>query len=250
MKRALLALSALAALCASASAQIHSSQTRQSTTGPVEDIAAIKAHPVFWSDFTGGSVYAPYIQALIASGTLSVPAASLNHPGVIGLKSAAGANSGVAEVLGAVFELFGQEMFDGVVKFPTITSVTTWLGMLDNSTAAEPTDAACFMIVDGTASGVTFSNNSSSITASTYLTSIDTWYSFRVYIDAGDSRANFGIYDESGSLLWSDSVTTNIPSGAARQTGAGIVTYSTIGSSRDLVYLDFLGFGYDYAQVR
>jgi hypothetical protein len=51
------------------------------------------------------------------------------------------------------------------------------------------------------------------------------------------TNATFRIFSESGTLLWADSVTTNIPMAAGRETSHGVVAYTIGGTTAQVLGL-------------
>ena len=105
--------------------------------------------------------------------------------------------------------------------------------------------------VNGVVTGVTYNNSATSSTASTYTLTTGVWYRFRVWTEVAGAKVWFEIYNGAGALVWQDSLTTNIPKTAGRETAAGIVTYQLAASgARDLIAMDFISYEYTRDLVR
>lgn len=92
----------------------------------------------------------------------------------------------------------------------------------------------------GVATGVARNNNVATTTATTYTLAASTWYHVRIQLNSDASRADFYLYDESGNLLWTDNVTSNIPTAAGRETSHGIKSYKTTVGTVEIMVLDYI----------
>ena len=57
-------------------------------------------------------------------------------------------------------------------------------------------------------------------------------------------------YDDSGTQLWTDAVTTNIPITAGRECGAGAVATKSGTSAIDLLLLDYMAVNWSSDRTR
>jgi hypothetical protein len=122
------------------------------------------------------------------------------------------------------------------------TTVQFRIGFQDSTTFAAPTDGAYinFDGLTGNIDGRTRNNNAQSITGTSYALPNSTWVTGIIEV-ISTSRVDFQLFSGSGTLLWSDSLTTNIPSGAGRETGCGVLaTESSTNAAAEIVRLDYL----------
>lgn len=216
----------------------------------------VRKQPVLFNDFLIASAATstdPFTATLIASGTINVPTlnSTVAHPGVTRLRSSTTTNSGVligtnsAQIL-----LGGGEVCEFVLRLETLALSTFRLGFLDTSTNADATDGV-YVEIDssGVATGKTASNTTRSSTSTTYTMSASTWYRINVTVNS-TSLVTFSIYNDSGTLLWSDTLTTNIPTASGRDTGMGLVCTNSGTSVADLVNLDYMALSFSSARTR
>ena len=72
--------------------------------------------------------------------------------------------------------------------------------------------------VDGILVGKTSNNSARSTTATSYALAINTWYKLTITMNADATVATFAVHSEAGALLWTDTLNTNIPTAAGRET--------------------------------
>lgn len=208
-----------------------------------------------WDFTTTGTAAGPFAGAAISTGTnTTAPASGVvtkNHPGVILLRSSATANSGYSYLTTATFLLGGGEQFDAVVWMPAaLTNNTLRAGYLDTTTSADAVDGVYVEIPATGAAVCKTSNNSTRTTSPTVATlAASTWYHVRVSV-ASTASATCAIYGDTGTLLGSQTVTSNIPTAAGRETGAGIVGTNSGTTASDLYAVDMMSFGYSAKLTR
>jgi len=196
-------------------------------------------------DFSASS-YHPWVAAALNSGGIGATAGNPNHPGVRYVQSSATPNSGGSVLISALALLLaGKESTDLIVYPRTLAGATIRFGYLDTTTSADAVDG-CYLEmaqvggVDGTIVGKTASNSTRSTTGTSYVLVTNTWYRLRVTLDPTAARVDFYLYSEAGALLWTDNLTTNIPTAAGRETGHGVILTNSGTSVLDLAYLDFM----------
>jgi hypothetical protein len=89
--------------------------------------------------------------------------------------------------------------------------------------------------------GRTASNSTRSTTTSAYVVSPSIWYRLVAVLNTAGSTVNFYVYNSSGTELWTDSLSANIPTGAERHTGhvlAGIHTGASVLGVCSFDYVD------------
>lgn len=208
-----------------------------------------------WNDFLVGSnaaVVDPFIAVLISSGTINVPNISAaGHPGMIRLRSAAGAGSGVfvGSNTGQIL-LAGGEYFEAVFYINTLTDITIRLGFLDTATSAAPTDGAYLQIAPtGVATGHVVSNAGTiADTDTTANLTTGTWYKAIVQVAPDATSVIFEVVTMNGTQVWTDNLSGGLPTGVGRETGVGIIATTAGSSAVDMLHLDFMLFALNGTQ--
>ena len=170
----------------------------------------------FFSSISNGT----YSAATVATGTaVSATAAfNTNHYGIVGFQSSATVNSGFYSALNPSAAVhFGitidtESQSDLVFKTPVTVAGTSVIrfGLGAGSiTSVEYTSGAYFEILGNTLVGKTARASVRSSTAS-YVLSADTWYHLRVH-NVFSNQVDYYVYDMNGLLLFSATLTTNIP---------------------------------------
>ena len=193
--------------------------------------------------------HGPYTQTLISAGTSAASATGIpttSHPGCWSIASSTTANSGGALTTAlAQMLLGGGEQFDCVFKTPAaFTSITTRLGFLDTITTADAVDG-CYIEIPatGVAVGKTSSNSVRTTSATIATLAVNTWYHGRVKLNAAATGVDITIFDDTGTQLGTVNITTNIPTGAGRETGAGynVTNAGTVATLSGII--DYMSFG-------
>jgi hypothetical protein len=204
----------------------------------------VAARPVgiyYETDFlttTLGAYNSPWNLGAIATGTTAATDLTASHPGVAQCKSAAGATSGIYASIGLIL-LAGYEQDELIFRMVASDSVVFRSGWLDNLTGASaPTDGVYLRIIDTLARGMTANNGTLDSTASTYRIVAGRWYRRNVRLNSDASRAYMTLKDSVGTLVWSDSVSTQIPTGAGRYASQGFHVYRTGTAVAALVDVD------------
>ena len=217
-----------------------------------------RVKPVFFVDChsTSTTGMVPFAGSAVVSGTMTSASAGLvtaNHPGVVKFRSAAGnADSGFRLIIdGSALLLSGGEYCSVIFNVPSVTNNTIRLGFIDTATVADVTDG-CYMEIPGstTLSGKTASNGSRNTTLTNYTISTGTWYRAVIYLNAGATLVTFELYNDSGTLLWSDTLSSTIPTASGRETGCGIIGTNSTTSATDIVHVDALLYTQDRTLVR
>jgi predicted outer membrane repeat protein len=162
----------------------------------------------------------------IGSGTLAPIAGTATHPGIIRISSSTSTNSGGAIRTEAdSILLAGSETATFHFRPQTLVNTTFRLGYHDTNISSAPADGAYINIDPATSllTGRSMNNSAGSTTGTNYLVVTNTWYIAKIAINADASRIDFYLYDDAGSLLWTDNLTTNIPTAAGRETGHCII---------------------------
>lgn len=218
-------------------------------------VGLIRSRQLFYeTDFLGpasaGAVEAafPWDLSLVSSGTQSKIAGEANHPGILRLSSSTTANSGVAIVTDApsvgAFLISGGEISQHIFRIQTLTNTTIRMAFLDTASSTDATDGVYIEIpATGAAVGKTASNSTRTTSSTIATLSTNTWYKAVVAVNHNATNCWFGIYSESGSLLGSQTISTNIPTGAGRQTNHGVVATNSGTTAVALIELDYMSVG-------
>lgn len=205
---------------------------------PMSDLQVRRKGYIFFDDFfinTG----VPFVRAFILGGTGGLSSTSM---GVYRINSGANANSGGSVLFAnsgliSTVGLIDGLRYDAYLLFPTLDSLSTirigFIGGTNNQVDA--VNGMYFEVNGATIVGKTANTNVRS-TTSGYTLSIATSYHLRItYLT---TSVLYEIYNPSGTLLWSASLTTNMPTSTLNcgliATNSGIVT-------RTLVDIDYIG---------
>jgi len=190
---------------------------------------------------TATYAFPPWYGAAINAGTIAAATGLPNHPGVMRIISSTTANSGATFYLySAALLLAGGETTELVFQVGTTTGTTIRFGFQDSFDTTAPVDAAWINIAGTTLTGKTRSNSVESTTGTSYALAASTWYRVKIVINADATRVDFYLYSEAGTQLWTDYLTTNIPTATGRETGHGIVVTNSGTSALALVNLDYM----------
>lgn len=189
-----------------------------------------------------GSYTAPWSIVLIGAGTVTGTPGEANHPGILNMNGVAAAGTGAALRVGTnAFLLAGDERCDFILRPLTLAGTTIRAGFLDSISATAPNDGAYLFMDPVTAllTGRTFNNTVGSVTGTSYQLLTNTWYRFRVIVDPTAARVDFYCYDMAGALLWTDNLTTNIPTAAGREVGCGVLATTAGGGAVSMLDVDY-----------
>lgn len=220
--------------------------------------------PYYFYDFTfipGSSVVVGNFWGsnAISSGTSTGGgvASNASHPGIATISDSTTAGGGYVYLTDtAALLLGGGENFSAMYQQkskPTGGFNThTRIGFFDSSSGVGSTAVVdgCFFSLEAMNSsignqaiGICKSNSASTNTSTNYTYLNNTWYLYNVYINPGATSAVFSIYNETGSLLYQNSVSSNIPTAAGRNTGAGIgVWQNNSDAAGQIATIDYISF--------
>ena len=198
--------------------------------------ADFELSPVWFNDFPGvtsSAQYTPfYYNNFGSSPLLQAPSANIvapNHPGVLQWRAGTSGTSGVRVGTDVhILLIGGNEIYTTSIYFQSFIDEGYNIGFNDTVGSGDSTNGVyIYMTSSGVFAGKASQGSTRSTTSTNYTCSLSTWYRFVVLLASGASRATFYIYSDSGTLLWSDYLTTNLPTAAGQQTGAGNVAWST-----------------------
>ena len=204
---------------------------------------------VLESDFY--NITSPFSQGLAgaatSSGTMNTVSALPDHPGIVYLRDSTTANGGYRIGTAAnAFRLAGNEKC--VTTFQPKgyrATALTRIGFDDSTAITDPADCVCVkMIGNGTngytLTGIARTNNSQTATASTFTAISNTWYTLIIELNANATVATFTLENDAGTVVWTDTVSANIPKAAGRETGYSIGSWeSTTDAAADILWLDY-----------
>jgi hypothetical protein len=213
---------------------------------------AFKKKPTDFSDFMVGPTATynmPFLGAAISSGTINAPSAGVvdgDHPGVVRLRSNTTANGGYRmQAYNGSIRLKGGEVFEGVLYHSNIATTTVRMGFNDNTTSTDAVDGCYFEVATtGIARGKCANNSARTQTTGSYTISLNTWYTYRITLNATATLATFEIFNSAGTSLFTvnNTVATNIPTASGRETNVGIVATESTTTATDMVHVDYMGF--------
>ena len=198
---------------------------------------------IFYETEFGYGSFPIWNAGAVASGTaITTLAGTPQHPAITYYNSSTSANSGYyAATRAAAILLAGSEQTDLVARFDTMTNSTTYFGFHNSVNSTRPT-MGCFFLVSGTtARGFNFATTGDS-TASTYTLTKLRWYWFNVRIKSDAAWSYFTIKDSVGTLVFSDSLNTKMPTTAGQETGHGVVSTNSGTTAYPLIDLDYMNF--------
>ena len=215
---------------------------------------------VISSDF-----YSPGVPAIpgllgtaVSSGTSTIPSiTTASHPGVIRLLDSTSAAGGYRYGCDGEMLIAGGESFEVIFQsVGTRSTQSTKLGWSDDAAAASlPVDGVWFNLSRvGAAmsiSGNTSSNSARWGTVTKFAPTDATWYRGTIVVNAAATLVTYTIYNEAGVQQWTDTIATNIPTGAGRYTSPCItVAESTTDGAAEILRLDYASWSITRALVR
>lgn len=177
-------------------------------------------HPVIFTDFLGtGAVesLAPFTTNLSTPSVDQIPSEA-NHPGILRLSTGNSA-VGLRETILANWLLFnGGETVEACFRQQAPASIVH-CGFFDAALFPPPSASGTYIAAHINSSnilrGYAANGISSAQTPTSYTISNGTWYRIKVGVRSGVSAVDFVLYDENQSVLWADTVSSNIPSGTS-----------------------------------
>lgn len=191
---------------------------------------------------SGYNVYPWFTQAISAGFSTQTPAET-DHPGILAFWSSVNANSGFYCATNVVAFLIAGGENTALWHRPLVLSGTTkHFGFIDTTTVSDPVDGVWIWQdpATGIIYGRTMNNSVGSTTGTGYQLVANTWYYEKIIINPGATRVDFYLYDATGALLWTDNLTTNIPTAAGRTLGNGVVITNSGTTQQKLAEVDFI----------
>lgn len=190
----------------------------------------------------------PFIGAAISSGTSGTSVQLDGGYGILRIASSATLNSGYRWLTASstVFQTLGGMYFRGIIGWAAAVSsdVLLRMGYLDNNTATAPVDGIYLQGSGDQVSLVCMSNSVSTISDTAWeVPAQDTLYIAEIEVNTAITEVEMRIYDMTETLLFTETVDTNIPSGTSRLFGAGLIVTHSASAARNMVYVDRLEMG-------
>jgi hypothetical protein len=164
------------------------------------------------------------------------------------LTSSGSAHSGYAYAspnLDAVL-LTGGEVVELIFKATTVGVFNGWnfyFGLMGAVASAPPSNGVFAYASGGPGLyGRAVSGGVGTSTGTYYTLVVGTWYLLKVVVNDDATRVDFYLYDDTGAELWTDYVTTNIPTAAGHEVAPGFRVDDTNGATIDLGYVDRMDF--------
>jgi hypothetical protein len=221
-------------------------------TGDDANAVGLRRQPFFSSDFlvpTGAANNPPFVGTAISTGTIAANAtnSTANHPGICRMTSSTTANGGYRwQTDGTAGKLIGGgESFEIVFAPLNFTTTTFRAGYYDSTTSADCVDGIYFeYTTTGNLVGKTSSNSVRTTSATITTLSLNTWYRGVIVVNNNATSVTFTVYDANGVSLGTQTVTTNIPTGAGRQTAVGCIATESSVTATAMVDLDYMAFNF------
>lgn len=168
---------------------------------------------------------------------------SVNRPGITRISSSATVNSGYRWMTDVNnIRLGGREDFQAHFLLVTISNNLIRLGFHDTVSSADAVDGVYFEISSAGAVVLKCANNNVRTTSASLATlAINNFYKMKITLNNNGTSALGEVFSSNGSLLGSQTITTNIPIALGREVGAGIIATNsgTVGTAIfDLDYLN------------
>lgn len=202
-----------------------------------------RQRPIWFTDLpnaTSGGC-APFVSAAVAGGGWVQDNPTAGHPGVVKFTSFTTANSGFRLYADVQALLLSKgDIIEVGFQLITTSGTTVRAGFFDTATITAPTDGAYLEIAGTTASAKTANNNTATTAATTATVNTTAWYRARIeMVDTADVRIT--LFDDAGTVVLAEqSITTNLPTGAGRFTGGGIIATNSGTSTVDLIRVDYI----------
>jgi hypothetical protein len=207
--------------------------------------------PFYAAEFLAANANAnpPWQGAASTSGTVGAVAAAqtwAQHPGIAVLKAATNqTNSGYAFAGDANMLSTPGLCMEAIVYFPRLDSVQFHMGLHDGNYATDGVDGIAFGktgMADSLLRGYCSSNSNLTATGSTYKLDDSTWYNLIWRTNSAGNKVYFRVFNDAGTQLWIDSVASNLPTGAGRETASRLIVSwgKATSAGRDLLLVDYL----------
>lgn len=181
----------------------------------------------------------------IAAGTTSATGSPSGRPIGVNLAASASPNSGRHLMTVATVLLIGGSEYAEFSIIPKrVTDQIAYIGFHDSVDTNSPVDGCYFKLINSTLTGETASNSTRTTTGTSYTLTVDVRYRLKVAVNAAANRVDFYLTTVAdGVQVWTDYVTTNLPTGASRTCGHGM-TCTSNGGVGGLMECYYMSYGY------
>jgi len=199
-------------------------------------------------DFTStlSSAFGPFQMQLNNGGNLALayPTSSMTpgHIGVMRINNTTTVNSGAC-LYAQLTRLAGSEISRSITYFVTTATTSGMYGFLGGITeTGAVTNCAGIRIVNGVADGMVNLDGTTTASATSYTLTTGIWYTFEVSV-LTTSLMRCRILNDSGTVLWENTVSATIPSVEFREVYPGWILWNTNTTSGIIANWDYCGFG-------
>ena len=194
----------------------------------------------------------PWVGTAKGGGTCVVAPAEGNHPGIVTFKGGTTANDGYYFATDFTSQiLHGAERTTFIFRPEDVSSSAyARMGWFDVSGATSTIvdGVVCYYAGSGVFKGRCIAGGSYTDTGTSYTLSAGVYYRCTIIVNSGVTRVDFYLYSCSdSSLLWSDYLTTNIPTS---YTGHGIHAYHSGTSSTSVLIVDYMDIRIEQILIR
>lgn len=207
------------------------------------NIDYIRENPILFTDCSESQTsLGEFSRVPINSGTFSLMSGNTKHKGIIRITSSTTANSGgYIFTNNVLFILTGNEIFECIFQHLVASGANTAvrIGLHNSRTSTEPTNGV-YVELNGNLNlyGKTANSSTRSTTGTYYTISTNTWYRVRIALNSNLTLATYTLYDDNKNVLWTNTLSTNIPTN--NTVGVGITATNSGTTATDLVDVDFV----------
>jgi len=196
--------------------------------------------------------FAPFLSAVIASGTIAAGTGTANHPGITRFRSSTTTNSGLYIAGDVTAQLIaGGEECEFVFMVETTASSIIKLGWGDSLTYADHTDGVWIHIAGTTLDGVCKNNAGPTRTGTSYTITQGVWYRAKITVNSDATLVTFTVYTCSdGAQVWTNTVNANIPTASGRELGPVMIATNTGTTQVYVLSLDWYRYSCSRTLVR
>ena len=184
--------------------------------GNVRDSFEVMTSRMIFSDFLGTAVQnlTPFIGGALSVGTLSSSSIISDYVvGALTLNSTTTTNSGynLATTVALIGNILGGEFYETQVLHYNVSGTTTRFGVYNQTNSSSDMPYGCyFEIVNDQIYAKTANNSTRTSVLLGTVPSNSIFYVYRITLTSASS-ISYGVYTSAGVLLFSTTITTNIP---------------------------------------
>jgi hypothetical protein len=200
-----------------------------------------------FSDFnnTAATGNPPFTVTALSTGTFTTAPAVADAlaQGTLLLRGSNTANSGVRIATTQPWISASGLAFRAIAYLPTLATRTLRVGFHDATTSTDAVDGAYFEVTNLTVVAKTASNSTRTTSGTTFVLTAATFYVFDIeYVSATSVRFRVSQLSN-GTLVYDQTISTNVPSAIARAFFPSLVVTKSSGPASDLMLIDYMGFG-------